>query len=32
MLCTPNPLGENGEGQIKSSYNYAATLGLVWRF
>lgn len=32
MLCTPNPLGENSEAQTKSSYNYAATVGLVWRF
>jgi opacity protein-like surface antigen len=32
MLCTPNPLGENSEAQSKASYNYAATIGLVWRF
>lgn len=32
MLCTPNPLGEDAEAQIKASYNYSATIGLVWRF
>lgn len=32
MLCTPNPLSENSEGPTKASYNYAATVGLVWRF
>jgi hypothetical protein len=31
-LCTPNPLGENQNGQIKASYNYAAEVGLAWRF
>jgi len=32
MLCTPNPLQQNGSGQTKSAYNYAAEVGLVWRF
>ena len=32
MLCTPNPLSENAEGPTKASYNYATTVGLVWRF
>jgi len=31
-LCTPNPLGEDQNGQIKASYNYAAEVGLAWRF
>ena len=31
-LCTPNPLGEAQTGQMKASYNYAAEVGLAWRF
>jgi len=31
-LCTPNPLGEAQNGQMKASYNYAAEVGLAWRF
>lgn len=31
-LCTPNPLGEGQNGQMKASYNYAAEIGLAWRF
>jgi len=31
-LCTPNPLGEAQSGQMKASYNYAAEVGLAWRF
>ena len=31
-LCTPNPLGEGQNGQMKASYNYAALVGLAWRF
>jgi len=31
-LCTPNPLGENQNGPMKASYNYAAEIGLAWRF
>lgn len=31
-LCTPNPLGEGQNGQMKASYNYAAEVGLAWRF
>jgi len=31
-LCTPNPLGEGQDGQMKASYNYAAEIGLAWRF
>jgi hypothetical protein len=31
-LCTPNPLGEAQDGQMKASYNYAAEVGLAWRF
>lgn len=31
-LCTPNPLGEGQDGQMKASYNYAAEVGLAWRF
>jgi hypothetical protein len=31
-LCTPNPLGEAQNGQMKASYNYAAEIGLAWRF
>ena len=32
MLCTPNPIQENGSGQFKTAYSYAAQVGLVWRF
>ena len=31
-LCTPNPLGKAQNGQMKASYNYAAEVGLAWRF
>jgi hypothetical protein len=31
-LCTPNPLGEGQNGQQKASYNYAAEVGVAWRF
>jgi hypothetical protein len=31
-LCTPNPLREAQNGQMKASYNYAAEIGLAWRF
>jgi len=31
-LCTPNPLLEGQNGQMKSSYNYAAEVGVAWRF
>ena len=31
-LCTPNPLGEGQNGQMKAAYNYAAEIGLAWRF
>jgi opacity protein-like surface antigen len=31
-LCTPNPLGEAQNGQMKAAYNYAALVGLAWRF
>jgi len=31
-LCTPNPLAEAQNGQMKASYNYAAEVGLAWRF
>ena len=32
MLCTPNPLQQNGTAQFKAAYSYAAEVGLVWRF
>lgn len=31
-LCTPNPLREAQDGQVKASYNYAAEIGVAWRF
>ena len=31
-LCTPNPLGEAQSGQMKASYNYAAEVGVAYRF
>jgi len=31
-LCTPNPLVQDGDGQSKAAYSYAAEIGLVWRF
>jgi len=31
-LCTPNPLSEGQNGQMKAAYNYAAEVGLAWRF
>ena len=31
-LCTPNPLGEAQSGQMKASYNYAAEVGIAYRF
>ena len=31
-LCTPNPLGEAQSGPMKASYNYAAEVGVAYRF